>query len=98
MKKNCPRSCVCGPFANNVITSKECKDSNTVQCPLWAKRGECEKNKIYMHKNCAKSCKICKVCADNNRKCSKWAEIGECKANPAYMHVNCKKSCNKCDA
>lgn len=41
------------------VTTSSCEDSNKVQCPLWAKNGECEKNPAWMKVNCRKSCKVC---------------------------------------
>ncbi|KAK3410121.1 hypothetical protein EUGRSUZ_J02153 [Eucalyptus grandis] len=42
----------------------ECKDDN-VNCPMWARAGECQKNPVYMvgsedsYGSCRKSCKVC---------------------------------------
>ena len=36
-----------------------CVDSDKIKCPLWAKSGECQKNPVWMKKNCATSCKNC---------------------------------------
>ena len=43
---------------------RDCVDDN-VNCPVWARSGECEKNPPYMvgsensYGNCRKSCKVC---------------------------------------
>ena len=41
------------------VTPSSCEDNNKVQCPLWAKNGDCVKNSDWMKVNCRKSCKIC---------------------------------------
>ncbi|GMY13538.1 probable prolyl 4-hydroxylase 7 [Fagus crenata] len=44
--------------------NRDCVDDN-VNCPVWARSGECEKNRPYMvgsensYGNCRKSCKVC---------------------------------------
>ncbi|KAE9615684.1 putative procollagen-proline 4-dioxygenase [Lupinus albus] len=53
-------------FDNSVIRfySEKCNDENE-KCSIWAKRGECEKNPLYMVGNeimrglCMKSCNVC---------------------------------------
>ncbi len=31
----------------------------------WAERGECERNKVYMHSKCGLACKACEPCASD---------------------------------
>lgn len=38
-----------------------CVDKHPNKCPLWAKYGECKKNKTFMEENCWKSCSKCKL-------------------------------------
>lgn len=39
-----------------------CVDKHPNKCPLWAKYGECKKNKTFMEENCWKSCSKCTYC------------------------------------
>ena len=68
MQKNCKKSCkVCGSGtgsgsgsgSGSVTNSYTCIDTDTVNCPVWASSGECDKNPGWMQKNCKKSCKVC---------------------------------------
>ncbi|KAJ9540582.1 hypothetical protein OSB04_027088 [Centaurea solstitialis] len=45
-------------FSQRRSKKQGCRDEN-VDCSSWAARGECEKNPVYMHANCRKSCKVC---------------------------------------
>lgn len=70
------------------------------ECEKWAEEGECERNPLWMGKNCQDACKQChSVCVNkhNHQQCQHWAEIGECKKNPAWMLVHCARSCEVCD-
>jgi len=95
---------------DDALKNAPCVDSN-VQCPTWAKIGECQNNPAYMLKSCRKSCGTCGVsvtmpavtpasgvCEDLSKQyCPIWAKSGECKSNPNYMLSKCKKSCGKCE-
>ena len=48
-----------GLFNETFFSSAYCVDKETVNCPIWAKNGECKKNPAYMLVNCEKSCKQC---------------------------------------
>lgn len=39
--------------------SVECVDSDATNCPLWAKKGECDGNPTFMFKTCPLSCNVC---------------------------------------
>lgn len=43
------------------VTPSSCEDNSAhkVQCPLWAKNGECQKNPAFMKVKCRKSCNVC---------------------------------------
>jgi hypothetical protein len=74
-----------------------CTD-NEVNCPIWAREGECRANPSYMLRTCAGSCGTCQfinngksveeeelqpVCIDKYDQCNSWAnEDGECWINP----------------
>ena len=79
-----------------------CVDSDPIQCPLWAERGDCGSNPEWMKANCAASCKECTaagaagdvpVAAQSVDQCSLWAERGECFSNQRFMCVQCSSSC-----
>nr|XP_058942215.1 putative tyrosinase-like protein tyr-3 [Pocillopora verrucosa] len=72
-----------------------CKDTNEVQCPIWADRGDCETNPHWMKVKCQKSCNTC-GCADSNVQCPAWAKLDECFNNPQWMKRNCRFSCEQC--
>jgi hypothetical protein len=38
---------------------EDCVDANPEKCPAWASKGECQKNRGYMHVHCKKSCNRC---------------------------------------
>ena len=46
-------------FSLLALAGPNCKDSNSIQCPLWAANGECSKNSGFMKKNCKRSCRAC---------------------------------------
>jgi ShK domain-like len=57
MLKYCALSCrVCEPDEDE----DACKDEHD-NCAFWQSHGECEKNPVYMSKNCAKSCGTCEL-------------------------------------
>jgi len=97
------------PAAALSDTDASCIDSGDLadHCPLWAQRGECATNPVYMHEHCRRSCG-CPAqgppppsgeCADRDKSgaCATWAAAGECDANPAYMKVKCASTCGTCD-
>jgi hypothetical protein len=81
-----------------------CSDSST-RCAEWAAKGECGRNSIFMHKQCAASCGTCEAQAANNgrqepeaaegqaERCRHWAASGECRRNPRYMQDKCRGAC-----
>ena len=40
-------------------STDECMDDDTMQCPAWANKGECEANPVYMLEHCRRSCEAC---------------------------------------
>ncbi|KAJ1363116.1 hypothetical protein KIN20_022883 [Parelaphostrongylus tenuis] len=73
-------------------------------CTVWAKRGECIANAIYMNIHCKASCGLCEPqyqlrddCSDRHESCQLWAERGHCATNRFWMAENCRNSCSKCD-
>jgi len=42
------------------VSDGKCLDYRQ-ECPGWASLGECNKNPVWMHKNCNKSCKLCTI-------------------------------------
>ena len=81
-----------------------CSDSST-RCAEWAAKGECGRNSIFMHKQCAASCGTCEAQAANvqpqpeaaaegqSERCRHWAASGECRRNPRYMQDKCRGAC-----
>ena len=82
-------------------------------CSSWAEAGECEVNRVYMQKNCRRSCGMC-GCDDRppsstitedggvewrggSAECGRWASQGECERNPKFMHESCRRSCGLCE-
>ncbi|XP_048576480.1 protein PRY1-like isoform X2 [Nematostella vectensis] len=74
-------------------------------CLVWAKNGECQKNKDWMSANCKKSCNTCtnggsettRSCIDNNYFCTYWKSKGYCSSYKDYRKINCLKTCALCD-
>lgn len=60
--QNGDRTCQ-GPNEQTVTCNSRpcpvCKDNNIIQCPHWAKIGECTRNPAYMRTSCRKSCRVC---------------------------------------
>uniref|UniRef100_A0A914ZLL3 peroxidase n=1 Tax=Parascaris univalens TaxID=6257 RepID=A0A914ZLL3_PARUN len=85
--------------ASDTSSSKDsCRDLRDL-CKFWSSIGECESNKLWMHKNCPISCDKCNstsICVDKHRLCSFWSSIGECEINAVWMLSNCQKSCKAC--
>ena len=56
-------TCIAGvaifPFVPGWTTTAACIDSDVVQCPLWAQRGDCDSNRAWMAHSCRKSCGGC---------------------------------------
>ena len=82
-------------------------------CSSWAEAGECEVNRVYMQKNCRRSCGMC-GCDDRppsstisedggvewrggSAECGRWAAQGECERNPKFMHESGRWSCGLCE-
>jgi hypothetical protein len=40
-------------------STDDCMDDDTMQCPAWANKGECEANPVYMLEHCRRSCESC---------------------------------------
>lgn len=64
-------------------------------CHIWAAKGECTANEVWMKRHCKKSCKVCQgvisSCEDNSKHkvhCPGWAKNGECQKNPSFIKVN----------
>nr|VZI01845.1 unnamed protein product [Spirometra erinaceieuropaei] len=104
MAANCAKSCGrCGDSTDETTdNSAVCKnnDAYSNQCIVWAKRGECQKNPIWMAANCAKSCGKCSgkntSCKDLHAKCPLWYKTKQCTKNRKYMERTCPKSCGVC--
>ena len=45
--------------ATSAAAQKPCADSDAVQCPLWAARGDCGTNSAWMKEHCRASCGVC---------------------------------------
>ncbi|XP_042230321.1 putative tyrosinase-like protein tyr-3 [Homarus americanus] len=76
-----------------------CSDRDP-RCSLWAGKGECYKNRGYMHVHCAESCHQCVVqdnsCQNVHEQCEAWSGNGECQKNYAYMRKVCARACTFC--
>ncbi|VDK68512.1 unnamed protein product [Litomosoides sigmodontis] len=86
-----------------VSINANCYNENEC-CQFWAERGECDRNKGYMHEWCKVACRVCQPnfnphieCSNNHENCERWARSGECKKNAKWMRENCRKSCHHCD-
>jgi len=67
------------------VTNAGCFDkweNGSPDCSGWASQGECERNKLWMARNCAKSCcAVCAAPAAKSEQCScdiKCREYGDC--------------------
>ncbi|XP_063607049.1 uncharacterized protein LOC134781719 [Penaeus indicus] len=82
-----------------VSADTACRDSHP-SCKTWANRGECYKNRGYMHIHCAQSCDQCVVqdekCKDFHEQCPAWASNNECDKNYDYMRKSCPRACTFC--
>ncbi|KAI6228966.1 hypothetical protein M3Y99_01168300 [Aphelenchoides fujianensis] len=89
-----------GSGATASCTSPGCFNENMC-CQYWGRRGECNKNPIWMTCNCRVSCGMCRPayqyggCRDHHEKCAGWAATGECDKN-TWMLENCRFSCQTC--
>ncbi|XP_071824476.1 uncharacterized protein [Apostichopus japonicus] len=92
---------------NQLYNCGACTDQDSLYCPVWAMRGECQRNIAWMAEHCPLSCDTCpdtrgsrrvyvKNCDDSNEQCQHWAERGECSRNPSYMERHCRRSCLLC--
>lgn len=93
-----------------VVAERQCRDTSA-RCTEWASQGECSRNTLFMHKECAASCKLCtpspamesdanasspnQLTSAQAQRCAAWAEIGECTKNPRYMYAKCPGVCSK---
>jgi len=85
--------------------TRECVDVSAA-CGTWAYRGDCEKNKKFMARQCPVTCKVCTpdasagksktACVDDEKDCEGWALRGECYKNVEFMRSKCRKSCGVC--
>ena len=82
-------------------------------CSSWAEAGECEVNRVYMQKNCRRSCGDVRLRRSTSSstisedggvewrggsaECGRWAAQGECERNPKFMHESCRRSCGLCE-
>ncbi|KAI6222821.1 Protein CBR-TYR-3 [Aphelenchoides besseyi] len=85
-----------GSGATSSCTSPGCFNENMC-CQYWGRRGECNKNTVWMTCNCRVSCGMCFPnyiygFGDHHEKCPQWAASGECDKN-TWMLENCKLSC-----
>src|ERR1700678_419838 len=55
-------------YINSLTYDSTCDSDLFKECPNWASDGECEINPEYMLYNCTKSCKACKLTAENKAK------------------------------
>jgi len=72
-------------------------------CDKWAKEGECDKNKPFMHAQCKRSCGLCKRVPPP---CAAWKREGKCGGGGAGAHprgaapppeaAHCRKTCGRC--
>ncbi|XP_072024466.1 uncharacterized protein [Amphiura filiformis] len=86
---------------NTLYKCGACQDTDHDHCPTWAMGGSCDRNRNWMSKNCAFSCRMCKTnsygaCSDNHGSCGPWAKVGECIRNPPWMKETCPLSCGGC--
>jgi hypothetical protein len=93
------------PQAAGAEASPLCQDMVS-RCQEWAKQGECKRNTLFMHRECAASCGRCASGArpdisaapklphePSSPRCTTWARRGECDKNPVYMAQNCGEAC-----
>ena len=91
----------------NLLGVRERCIDDSADCPGWAKSGQCDVNRAYMHTSCRLSCGMCTP--DNNpdaeppcrnsspdRDCEYWSTMGECDANADFMRTACARSCGVC--
>jgi len=63
----------------------DCNDENSEQCPLWAQKGECEANEVYMRASCKLSCGQCysKKAEDSKTSALRRKETAEPSPSPS---------------
>lgn len=65
-------------------------------CPLWASKGECEKNAAFMASNCATACaRRREERRDKDPQCAAWAAAGDCDTREAFMRRTCATACER---
>lgn len=72
--------------------------ASDADCVTLSKAGECSRNPRWMQQECARSCGVCKPCADlaPETDCIHWANSGECTRNAAWMKEHCALACGAC--
>uniref|UniRef100_A0A915Q5D0 receptor protein-tyrosine kinase n=1 Tax=Setaria digitata TaxID=48799 RepID=A0A915Q5D0_9BILA len=99
-----PRPASLTPVQTPVVSvNADCFNENEC-CQHWAQRGECERNRGYMHEWCKVSCRVCQPsfnpnieCSNHHQNCERWARSGECFRNAKWMRENCRQSCHHCN-
>jgi len=81
-----------------ITSSGKCIDLHS-NCPGWTKHCESKEFKVFMQKNCKKSCGLCGItvqaCEDKNQNCPGWKHHCSGKFF-TFMKNNCKKTCGYC--
>ncbi|KAJ8310113.1 hypothetical protein KUTeg_011978 [Tegillarca granosa] len=112
--QNC--DCICPDGSNDcregVRYDTSCRNSgsnlDSWKCYIWARQGECVRNKNFMEQNCRKACGLCgteneprsNFCEDHydTAKCEKWKANSDCIIAEEFMKKNCRQTCGFCDS
>jgi len=72
-------------------------------CRRWSRRGECERQPVWMKQTCCKSCRRRtgggdrrRNCFDHIRRCRWIRNYCNVDVFASYMRDNCARTCNKC--